>query len=103
VNATGSDVRGFCAGPAHAILHAASMVASGVFKNVAVVAGGATAKLGMNAKEHVKKGVPLLEDVLGGFAVLISENDGVSPRYVWTALASILWVRVRRHSRSWAH
>jgi len=55
------------------------MVASGVFKNVAVVAGGATAKLGMNAKEHVKKGVPLLEDVLGGFAVLISENDGVSP------------------------
>jgi len=70
---------------------------------VAVVAGGATAKLGMNAKEHVKKGVPLLEDVLGGFAVLISENDGVSPRYVWTALASILWVRVRRHSRSWAH
>jgi len=78
-NATGSDVRGFCAGPAHAILHAASMVASGVFKNVVVVAGGATAKLGMNAKEHVKKGVPLLEDVLGGFAVLISENDGVSP------------------------
>ena len=44
-----------------------------------VVAGGATAKLGMNAKDHVKKGLPVLEDVVGGFAVLVSENDGVSP------------------------
>ena len=44
-----------------------------------VVAGGATAKLGMNAKDHIKKGIPVLEDVLGGFAVLVSENDGVNP------------------------
>jgi betaine reductase len=79
LNATGSDVRGFCAGPAHAILHASSLVASGVFKNVVVIAGGATAKLGMNGKEHVKKGLPLLEDTLGGFGVLISADDGVSP------------------------
>jgi betaine reductase len=79
MNATGSDVRGFCAGPAHAILHAASLVGAGVFKNIVVVAGGATAKLGMNGKEHVKKGLPLLEDILGGFAVLISEDDGTSP------------------------
>ena len=33
----------------------------------------------MNAKDHVKKGYPVLEDVLGAFAVLVSENDGVSP------------------------
>ena len=79
VNATGSDVRGFCAGPAHAILDAASLVKAGTFKNVIVTAGGCTAKLGMNGKDHVKKGLPILEDCLGGFAVLLSENDGVNP------------------------
>ena len=79
VNATGSDVRGFCAAPTHALISAASLVQSGVYKNVLVVAGGATAKLGMNSKDHVKKGLPVLEDVLGGFAVLITENDGVDP------------------------
>lgn len=78
-NATGSDTRGFCAGPTHALIHAAALVKAGVYKHVMVVAGGATAKLGMNAKDHVKKGLPVLEDVVGGFAVLVSENDGVSP------------------------
>ena len=78
VNATGSDVRGFCAGPAHAILDAASLVKAGTFKNVIVTAGGCTAKLGMNGKDHVKKGLPILEDVLGGFAIVITENDGES-------------------------
>ena len=78
-NATGSDVRGFCAGPAHAMVHAAALVKSGTFKNVIVCAGGSTAKLGMNGKDHVKKGMPILEDMVAGFAVLVSENDGVSP------------------------
>lgn len=78
-NATGADVRGFCAGPSHALLSAAALVSAGVFKNVVVVAGGATAKLGMNGRDHVKKGMPLLEDVLGGFAVLVSANDGINP------------------------
>ena len=78
-SATGSDVRGFCAGPSHAILDAASLVKAGTFKNVVVTAGGCTAKLGMNGKDHVKKGLPILEDCIGGFAVLISENDGVNP------------------------
>ena len=78
-NATGSDLRGFCAAPTHALISGASLVKAGIYKNVMVVAGGATAKLGMNAKDHVKKGIPVLEDVLGGFAVLISENDGVNP------------------------
>ena len=79
VNATGSDLRGFCAAPTHALISAAAYVKAGIYKNVMVVAGGATAKLGMNAKDHVKKGIPVLEDVLGGFAVLVSENDGVNP------------------------
>lgn len=33
----------------------------------------------MNGKDHVKKGLPIIEDVVGAFAALISENDGVSP------------------------
>lgn len=79
VNATGSDIRSFCAAPAHSLISAASMVAAGTHKNVAIVAGGSTAKLGMNGKSHFAKGLPILEDVLGGFAILISENDGVHP------------------------
>ncbi|MBM7625148.1 glycine/sarcosine/betaine reductase complex component C subunit beta [Sporohalobacter salinus] len=77
--ATGSDTRSFCAGPAHGLVHAAGLVKSGVFDNVAVVAGGSTAKLGMNGKDHVDKEMPILEDCLGGFAVLVSADDGESP------------------------
>ena len=33
----------------------------------------------MNGKDHVKKGMPILEDMVAGFAILISENDKVSP------------------------
>jgi len=79
VNATGSDLRGFCAAPAHTMISAASLVASGAYKTVVVTSGGCTAKLGMNGKDHVKKGLPILEDVLGGFAVVVSQDDGVSP------------------------
>ncbi|MCL2284891.1 MAG: glycine/sarcosine/betaine reductase complex component C subunit beta, partial [Firmicutes bacterium] len=79
VGATGSDLRAFCAAPVHAIIHAAALVKSGTYKNVIVAAGGSTAKLGMNGKDHVKKELPILEDVVGAFAVLISENDGVNP------------------------
>lgn len=79
VNATGSDMRGFCAGPAHALIAAASLVQSGVYKNVAIVGGGATAKLGMNGKDHIKNGIPVLEDCLGGFGILVSQNDGINP------------------------
>ena len=79
VNATGSDVRAFCAAPAHALVQAAGLVQAGIYDNVVVVAGGATAKLGMNGKDHVAKGLPVLEDMLGAFAVLVSKNDGVNP------------------------
>jgi hypothetical protein len=78
-SASGCDIRGFCAAPTHSILNAAGLVQSGIFKNVMVVAGGASAKLGMNGKDHVKKGMPIMEDILGGFAVLVSENDGINP------------------------
>ncbi|MCL2840630.1 MAG: glycine/sarcosine/betaine reductase complex component C subunit beta [Defluviitaleaceae bacterium] len=79
VNATGSDTRGFCAAPTHAMINAAALVKSGVYKNVIVVAGGASTKLGMNGKDHAKKGMPILEDVIGAFAAHIAEDDGTSP------------------------
>jgi len=77
--ASGCDIRAFCAAPSHAIIEAASLVKAGTYDNVIVAAGGCTAKLGMNGKDHVKKDLPIIEDVVGGFAVLISKNDGISP------------------------
>ena len=79
MNATGSDARGFCAGPSHAMIEAAALVEAGAYKTVVVTAGGCTAKLGMNGKDHLKKGLPILEDCLGGFAVVVTKNDGVNP------------------------
>ena len=57
VNASGSDTRGFCAAPAHALVEAAALVHSGTFDHVVVVAGGSTAKLGMNGKDHVRQDI----------------------------------------------
>jgi len=79
VNATGSDTRSFCAGPAHALVEAAALAQSGIYRNIVVLAGGSSAKLGMNSKDHVKKGMPALEDMLGAFAIHIDENDGINP------------------------
>lgn len=81
VNASGSDARGFCAGPAHAMIEAASLVAAGSYKTVLVTAGGCTAKLGMNGKDHVKKDLPILEDMIGGFTIVVGQDDGVSPEF----------------------
>jgi hypothetical protein len=78
-NATGSDTRGFCAAPSHALVETAALVQSGIFKNVVVLAGGSSAKLAMNSRDHIKKGMPVLEDMIGAFAVHIGENDGVNP------------------------
>ncbi|MGF3182237.1 glycine/sarcosine/betaine reductase complex component C subunit beta [Facklamia sp. P12934] len=78
-NASGSDLRAFCGAPTHALISAASLVRAGTYKAVAVVAGGSTAKLGMNGKSHYEKDMPLLEDSVAGVAYLISQNDGKSP------------------------
>lgn len=79
VNASGCDIRAFCAGPVNAIVAAASMVASGARKNVAVIAGGAIPKLYMNSRDHVKKELPTLENCLGAFGVLLVPEDGELP------------------------
>ena len=78
--ASGADVKNFCAAPVPALVIAASLVASGVFGRVAVVAGGSLAKLGMKFQGHLKNGLPVMEDVLGGTAALVQADDGVSPR-----------------------
>ncbi|MDL2280071.1 DUF5940 domain-containing protein [Desulfovibrio sp. OttesenSCG-928-G11] len=75
-SASGFDLRAFCAAPVAAVIAAASMVASGARKNVAVVSGGSIPKLYMNAREHVKKQVPPMENCLGCFAVLITPDEG---------------------------
>jgi glycine/sarcosine/betaine reductase complex component C subunit beta len=71
-NASGCDVKAFCAGPMYALVQGASLIQSGVAQKVAVVAGGSLAKLGMKFESHLKKNMPLLEDVLGSFAVILS-------------------------------
>ena len=79
VNASGCDVRAFCAGPTNALVAAAAMVAAGARKNVAVIAGGAIPKLYMNSRDHVKKEVPALENCLGAFGALLVPDDGTMP------------------------
>ena len=77
---SGADVKNFCAGPIPALVIAASLVAAGVFTQVAVVAGGSLPKLGMKFEGHLKHDLPVLEDVIGGVALLVTADDGVSPR-----------------------
>jgi hypothetical protein len=77
--ASGADVKNFCAAPVPAMVIAASLVAAGVFRRVAVVGGGSLPKLGMKFEGHLKHGMPILEDMLGAVAVIIGEDDGESP------------------------
>jgi len=79
-NATGHDVRAFCASPIHAIVSAAALVESGIYRNVVVVGGGCQAKIGMKYTAHLKNNMPILEDILGGIAFLITKDDGISPQ-----------------------
>jgi betaine reductase len=77
VNASGSDVKAFCAAPVHALAVAGALVQSGVYGTVVVVAGGSLAKLGMKFQGALDHGVPVLEDVLAGMAVLVGPaGDG---------------------------
>ena len=78
-NATSCDVKSFCVGPHYGILHAAALVKAGLFRNVAVVAGGSLAKLGMKFQGHLDRDMPVLEDVIGGVAFLVTGDDGRSP------------------------
>jgi betaine reductase len=78
-NATGCDVKAFCCGPVHAMVVGGSLVASEVFETVAVVGGCSLAKLGMKFQGHLAKEIPVMEDVLVGFSVILGPDDGRSP------------------------
>jgi glycine/sarcosine/betaine reductase complex component C subunit beta len=78
-NASGSDVKAFCAGPIHALVVAGSLVAAGVYEHVAVVAGGSLAKLGMKFAGALRHDVPVLEDVLAGLAILVGPAGSGAP------------------------
>ncbi len=80
VNAAGVDVKSFCAAPVYALVHAAALIEAGVVGNAVVVGGGSMAKLGMKAYFHLGKGVPVLEDVLGGVAFFLTKNPDDGPR-----------------------
>ena len=77
--ASGSDVKAFCAGPLHALVMAASLVSSGVYSSVVVVAGGSLAKLGMKFAGALRHDVPVLEDVLAGVAILVAPPGEGAP------------------------
>jgi len=77
--ATGSDVKAFCCAPVHAIMLAGGLVASKVFNNVALVAGGSFAKLGMKFQGHLRHDMPILEDSIAAIAIWVSQDDGRSP------------------------
>lgn len=70
--ASGFDVKNFCAAPIPALVVASSLIEAGVAKAVCVVAGGSVPKLGMKFQGHLRHGMPILEDCLGGTATLIS-------------------------------
>lgn len=69
--ASGADIKAFCCAPVHSLVLAAALVRSGLHETVAVVAGGALAKLGMKSRGHVAHEMPVLEDVLAGAAFLV--------------------------------
>jgi glycine/sarcosine/betaine reductase complex component C subunit beta len=78
--ASGADVKNFCAAPVPALVVAGALVASGVFRRVVVAAGGSLPKLGMKFQGHLRHDMPVLEDMLGGSAVLVERDDDASPQ-----------------------
>jgi hypothetical protein len=78
--ASGADVKNFCAAYIPALVTASALVGTGVFNRVAIIAGGSLAKLGMKFQGHLAKDLPIMEDVLGGTATLVEADDGRSPR-----------------------
>jgi len=72
--ASGADVKAFCAGPIHALIVAGALVASGVHDRVAVVAGGSLAKLGMKSSGAIETGGPILDDTLAGMAIVVGRD-----------------------------
>lgn len=78
-NASGMDIKNFCAAPASALVTASAMVKAGVFKRVVVLGGGSLAKLGMKFQSFLGRDMKILDDCLASTAILVSRDDGISP------------------------
>ncbi|HEX6779309.1 MAG TPA: glycine/sarcosine/betaine reductase complex component C subunit beta [Ktedonobacterales bacterium] len=78
--ATGADIKAFCCAPVHALVTAAALVQAGLYRYVAVVAGGSLAKLGMKFLGHLRLDLPILEDVLAGMAVIVGPPSPDEPQ-----------------------
>lgn len=79
VNASGIDVKNFCAAPASALILAGSLVQAGIHDRIVVVGGGSLAKLGMKLDPFLTHQMPILEDCLASMAFLVTRDDAVSP------------------------
>jgi betaine reductase len=77
--ASGMDIKNFCAAPANALVTAGALVKAGLFRRVAVVAGGSLAKLGMKFQAALARGMPVLEDCIASCAFLVTPDDARSP------------------------
>ena len=105
-NASGIDVKSFCAAPVHALVVAAALIEAGIEERVVVVAGGSMGKLGMKFEGALSKGFPIIEDVLAGMAVLLEPADGSNGPIVRTDAVGRMPVdagsaRRRRSSKRW--
>jgi betaine reductase len=79
VNASGMDIKNFCAAPASALVTAGALVMAGQHRTVAVVGGGSLAKLGMKFQALLQQDMPILDDCLASMAFLVTADDGRSP------------------------
>jgi len=94
VNASGIDVKSFCAAPVHAMAVAAALIEAGIEERVLLVAGGSLGKLGMKFEGALDKGFPVIEDVLAGMAVLLGPADGSNGPVLRTDAIGRMPVRV---------
>ena len=76
LNATGSDIKAFCAAPVHALVTAAALVKAELYKYVVVLGGGSQAKMGMKFRAHLRNGVPIMEDCLASMAFIVGPDNG---------------------------
>ena len=79
INASGMDIKNFCAAPASALVTASALVQAGVFKQIVVVGGGSLAKLGMKFQAFLDHKMQILDDSLASIAFLVTQDDGASP------------------------
>ena len=79
VNASGIDIKNFCAAPSSALVVAAALVQAKVFQQVVVVGGGSLAKLGMKFQAFLEHDLEILDDCLAAMAFLVTGDDGQSP------------------------